>query len=340
MSAVVPLGEIVKVAITEAFPTEAGNFTPWLAEQDNLDRLGTALRLELELEAVEQSVGSFRADIIAREVGEENSLVLIENQYGLTDHKHLGQVLTYLSGIDDASTIVWIAEEIREEHRAAVDWLNTNTIDRFSFFAVEIELLRIGGSAPAPRFNVVASPNDWSRTARATVRTLGSAPSNEREALLLDYWTQFLAFCADRNPPFRLPRPWPRTWLPIAVGRSGFATNPVILRNDRRIRAELYVQLKHGYPKLAFRALQQDQAAIEHEFGERLDWEALPGRQAVRIAIYRNDTDIGDRDQWPAQHEWLLERITRLQAVFRDRVAAIDFDELAAAEAAEEEPRE
>jgi hypothetical protein len=100
--------------------------------------------MELEVEAVEHRVGSFLADILAQAVDEADHRVIIENQFGRTDHGHLGQILTYLAGIDGAKTVVWIAETIQSDHRAAVDWLNANTTEDFSFFAIEIELWRIG----------------------------------------------------------------------------------------------------------------------------------------------------------------------------------------------------
>ena len=54
--------------------------------------------------------------------------------------------------------MVWIAERFTDEHRAAIDLLNETTADDYNYFGVEIELLRIGNSDPAPRFNIVAQP--------------------------------------------------------------------------------------------------------------------------------------------------------------------------------------
>ena len=140
MAAIIPLGTFEQVSLKDAWPTEDGNFTPWLAQAETISLLGDALKLELEVEAVEHWVGSFRADILARAIDEADHRVIIENQFGKTNHGHLGQILTYLAGIDGAKTVVWIAETIQPDHRAAIDWLNTNTTEEFSFFAIEIEL--------------------------------------------------------------------------------------------------------------------------------------------------------------------------------------------------------
>ena len=110
MTAVIPLGTFERVSLREAWPTEDDNFTPWLAKPDNIKLLGDALNMELEVEAVEHRVGSFLADILAQAVDEADHRVIIENQFGRTNHGHLGQILTYLAGIDGAKTVVWIAE--------------------------------------------------------------------------------------------------------------------------------------------------------------------------------------------------------------------------------------
>ena len=70
--------------------------------------LGDTLNLEMEVEAVEHWVGPFRADILARAADSESDhRIVIENQFGKTNHGHLGQLLTYLAGIEGAKTVVW-----------------------------------------------------------------------------------------------------------------------------------------------------------------------------------------------------------------------------------------
>ena len=144
MTAIIELSKLKKVELREVWPTEDKNFTPWLAEEENLSLLGETLGLELELEAQEINVGDFRADILCK--NEDDSWVVIENQFEKTDHDHLGKILTYAAGLD-ARTVVWIAEEFREEHRAALDRLNETTDERFHYFGIEIKAWKIGDSA-------------------------------------------------------------------------------------------------------------------------------------------------------------------------------------------------
>ena len=123
------LGRLEPVDLREVWETEDQHFTPWLAQEDNLAFLGKKIGIDLELEAQEKNVGLFRADILCRDTTTD-SWVLIENQLNTTDHKHLGQLLTYASGLK-AVTIVWIAKTFTDEHRATLDWLNDITDDRF-----------------------------------------------------------------------------------------------------------------------------------------------------------------------------------------------------------------
>ena len=166
-----PLGRLTQVDLRTYWQREDTEFTPWLGQSENLDLLGAAIGKELERQAEEVNVGPFRADLLCKDTV-TGDLVLVENQIERTDHGHLGQVLTYAAGLG-AKPIVWIAREFQEEHRAALDWLNESTHDDIEFYGVQVELWRIGDSTPAPRFDVVAHPNEWSREVREHARAAG-----------------------------------------------------------------------------------------------------------------------------------------------------------------------
>ena len=88
------LGRLTRVELRDIWSSEASDFTPWLAREENLSILGEVLGVELELEAQERAVGPFRADILCKDIG-SGAWVLVENQLERSDHLHLGQLLTY-----------------------------------------------------------------------------------------------------------------------------------------------------------------------------------------------------------------------------------------------------
>ena len=179
------IGRLEKVAVREVLPHEAAHFTPWLAVKENLEPLSEVIGLQLEPDATEVAVEEFSADLVCQCL-DDGSTVLVENQYGPTDHDHLGKILTYTGGLK-ASTLIWIAEEFRPAHRAALDWLNENSVEGVNFFGVEIEFWRIGASLPAPRFNLVCQPNDWSKTLRETARK-SRRPLTPDDHKMTAYW--------------------------------------------------------------------------------------------------------------------------------------------------------
>jgi hypothetical protein len=180
------IARLEQVDIRSAWAHEALNFTPWLF--NNLDALGEAVGISLEPDGSEVAVTSFAADILARNKFDGTS-VLIENQLECSDHTHLGQIMTYLAGLD-AKTIIWIAADFREAHLSAINWLNENTDESISFFAVRVKVVRIGNSPLAPVFDVVARPNNWER------RLHQISPSRESKSGLAeqrhDFWQAFV----------------------------------------------------------------------------------------------------------------------------------------------------
>ena len=210
------LGRLVPVALREVWAHEALDFTPWLLA--NSDALGEALDMDLEITTAEHPVGGFSLDLIATD-RRSNERVIIENQIEATDHAHLGQLLTYAGGTDPAN-IVWIAAEFREEHRAALDWLNQRTDSDTRFFGVELSAVRIGDSLPAPLFQVVAKPNDWGKSIRTQTRSQEGAAS-ERNLLYATFWDQYLTRLADEGRGWtRARKPPPQNWFPTPSGVS------------------------------------------------------------------------------------------------------------------------
>jgi hypothetical protein len=326
MAASLTLGRLASVPLRDIWAHEANDFTPWLADGENLSLLADRLNLEpLQLQGTEVAVGNFFIDILARDIG--GAVVVIENQFGQTDHTHLGQILTYIAGQDRGATIVWIAEKFRDEHRAAPDWLNANTIAGFNFFAVEVEALRIGPSPVAPWFNVVAKPNDWSRN--ITARSADKGPMDDRAKRYAAYWSGFFAYLKDKGSPFHCLSTSPRDyWCSFRMSRSGFLLVTTAGFRDRVLGVELYI--RHSAAKAAFDLLEAERSEIEAEFGATLDWQRMDDRKACRIAVYRRDMDPNVEAQRSRQYEWLVDQMTRFSRSFGDRIRALPLDDTGA----------
>lgn len=312
------LGRLETLTAKSVWQYEAQTFTPWLAE--NLDLLATELDLgELELKDTEVPAGDFRIDILAEDDG--GNLVLIENQFGPTDHKHLGQLITYAASQNRGVTSIWIAETIREDHRAAIDWLNRTTSEDFDFFGVEVAAVKIGDSDPAPIFRVVAKPNNWSREVGETIR---AGELSGRQQLHFEFWSTFADFLKQRDPSFRIGKVNKDHWRNFRIGRSGYVISVTISTQKRRVGVELYI---HRDPqKRAFKQLLAQKAEIEATIGEELEWMELPNKQASRIALFWRDIDPSERSNFPAIQEWMLKRMQLFREAFTGRVKALDLE--------------
>ena len=178
---------LTEADLRTAWPHEARDFTPWLAK--NLERLSDVIGIPLEAETIEAPVGEFAGDILA--TGPDGQSVLIENQLEWSDHTHLGQIMTYLAGLD-ARVVVWIARDFTDPHLSAIQWLNRHTENEFAFFAVKVRVVRIADSPLAPIFEVIAKPNNWERQVRDE-RTGSRAENIKRYR---EFWTHY----ARRHP--------------------------------------------------------------------------------------------------------------------------------------------
>lgn len=315
------LGKLVKIDLREVWSSEASHFTPWLALEENLSILSETLGLELELEAQEQAVGPFRADLLCKDVG-TRAWVLIENQLERTDHSHLGQLLTYASGLE-AVTIIWIAGRFTDEHRSTLDWLNRITGETYRFFGVEVELWKIGDSPAAPRFNVVAKPNNWSKLVSQAARAIDEAEMTSLKSLQLAYWTALGSLLMVKGGPLARDRkPQPQSWMSYSIGRSGFGLNASMARPKQQVRAEIYIS--NADAKAFFHLLYDQRAEIEAELGYVLDWDELPEGKDTRISTALSPIDPEDRSDWPRQHDWLAARLTELYRVFVNRIRALN----------------
>ncbi|MCW5590856.1 MAG: DUF4268 domain-containing protein [Burkholderiales bacterium] len=327
-----PLGRLEKVDLRKYWESESSDFTPWLAREDNIALLSEALGMELEVEDVEKDVGTFRADILCKDIATDKG-VLIENQLEKTNHGHLGQIITYAAGLD-VRTVVWIARTFTEEHREALIWLNEVSQDGLRFFGLEIELWKIGESAPAPKFNIVAKPNDWAKAVRGKAEEGGISEWNQGR---LEFWSLFCDLARKKGTKVRVPEPRPRPYMRFTLGRSGISISAVASTFNTEtnkfglgeLRAQLLIQNRNA--QAAFHALMKDREQIEKDFGGKLEWSESEEVNRRRIFV-RRDADVENKAHWPEQAEWLLAQVENLHRSLAHRVRALRLEDQNAGE--------
>ena len=309
------LGDLRTVPLRTVWPHEAHDFTQWLGREENLTLLCEELEISVQNIRMEVASGRYNADIVA-ELSPSKKVVIIENQLETTDHKHLGQLLTYASA-HDASVIIWNVSDYTEEHRQAIDWFNQHMPETISFFLVKVELWQIGDSLPAPKFNVICQPNYWARTIVQASRETGTGPS-DLKLLQQRFWNEFKEWSQQYRPqsPLRLGRtPRPQHWYEMSIGTS--KANIVLTTNSRErcIGCQLYI---HRDAAL-YRRLEADRPALDQALGDQPEWMDLPDSAAFRIAKF-HPCDPSAETQWHAHFTWLHAQAEIFQRTFRNRL--------------------
>ena len=300
----VNLGQLKEIKdLRKVWPHEALDFTPWLAENDNISLLGDAIGIEMTVDETESSVGSFNVDIFASENG-TNKIIIIENQLEETNHEHLGKLITYASG-KTAEIIIWLVRHAREEHKAAIEWLNNHTDDKIGFFLCEIKLYQIGNSEPAVKFEVIERPNDWSKEIRH------SDNNNPRKQKIYDYWVAFNDYAFKKtefSKCFNQRKPSKDHWMSFYIGVAdcNFSVNQIRSRNELEI--ELYIN--------GNKTLYEHKDEIENSAGMTFDWRELPEKKASRIIIARQN-DFLDQSKWNEQFDWIMESLIKMKKTFK-----------------------
>ena len=303
------LGKLEKVKdLRSVWKHEANDFTNWLSKEENLNTLSEEIGINIELISTEAKTGSFSTDILAVEANTDNKII-IENQLEATNHDHLGKIITYASG-HDAKTIIWIVKEAREEHRQAIDWLNEHTDEEINIFLCRIELWKIGDSAIAPKFQIVSSPNNWTKTIK---RSMNNEMSSTK-MLLYNYWTK-LSEEIDRNyPNFNSRKPRSSNFYDIALG-SSLAHISLVINTKSEVKCQIWIRDS----KQLFDFLYDSKDKIEEELGYELEWARLDDYKSSFIAII-NNSDIRDESNWDNLIKWQLNNASKFYDVFADRI--------------------
>lgn len=299
------IGKLEEVDIRELWKHEQYDFSEWLSKKENIENLNDILGLTLVDISKETYVGAYRCDLFAKD--ETTGIkVIIENQLEMSNHDHLGKIITYASGLD-AKVVVWIVKEAREEHRSAIEWLNNNTNSNINFFLIEIHAYKIGNSDNAPMFQVIEQPNDFIKNNKSTN---SSDTMNKSQSQRVEFWNQFNNVLVERGKPFNVRKATTDHWYNVAIGTSDAHIDITLVNKDSVIGVELYITDN----KELFDKLYQKKDEIEADLGLELDWRRLNNSKASRIVTFIKGLNFDDH----SNYNELMNKTIDLAVLMRD----------------------
>lgn len=299
------IGKLEEVDIRELWKHEQYDFSEWLSKKENIENLNDILGLTLVDISKETYVGAYRCDLFAKD--ETTGIkVIIENQLEMSNHDHLGKIITYASGLD-AKVVVWIVKEAREEHRSAIEWLNNNTNSNINFFLIEIHAYKIGNSDNAPMFQVIEQPNDFIKNNKSIN---SSDTMNKSQSQRVEFWNQFNNVLVERGKPFNVRKATTDHWYNVAIGTSDAHIDITLVNKDSVIGVELYITDN----KDLFDKLYQKKDEIESDLGFKLDWRRLNNSKASRIVTFIKGLNFDDH----SNYNELINKTIDLAVLMRD----------------------
>ena len=295
----VKIGKLTEVDVRDLWKHEQYDFSNWLAKEENIKLLDDEIGLTLMDINKEVYIGSYRCDLVAKDET-TGQIVIIENQLEETNHDHLGKIITYAAGLD-AKTIIWIVKEAREEHKAAIEWLNNNSSEEIGFFLIELHAYKINDSLPAPMFKVVEKPNNFTKTSK---QNYSDKELNRSQNERLMFWEEFNTVIVAKGKPFSVRKPTTDHWYDVAIGTSEAHLAINLVNKENKIVLELYILDN----KKLFDHLYEDKEKIENTLQMNFSWERLDGKKASRIKHDVLGLDFSDHSNYPQLMDGVLRK--------------------------------
>ena len=308
------IGKIQRVPIREVWKHEARDFTPWL--QNNIEVLNEILDFEINTAEREQPIGSFSVDLIAED--SSGNPVVIENQFGKSDHDHLGKLLTYLTTID-AKTAIWIAEDPRPEHINTITWLNESS--SASFYFIKVEAVQIGDSEPAPLFTLIVGPSEEIKKGGVIKKNLA-----EKDKLRFEFWTLLLKKAKEKTKLHSSISPSIYNWLGASSGIPGLSFNYSIRQHGTSV--ELYIDKGSDSKrenKEIFNKLFSSKEEIESALNGKLNWVQSESYRGCSINQKMEMGGYLDKDKWDKIIEVMIDTMIRFVKAFKPHIKKLEI---------------
>ena len=305
------VGKRVQAEVRSVWPKE-NEFSDWLITPDGLELLANDLELQIENPIREAKAANFPCDIVGNLVGDEKHIVAIENQFGRTNHDHLAKLITY-AATHHAMTGIWIAEEVADDHRQVIDWLNENTSNSIAFYLAELKLYSINGSPAAPQLDIVCRPNTMMKQENSRL----SDAEKKRNDWRFKFWQEIHDDMKTIKLPFKLQSASTSHWSSIAIGRSNFSISMLLIPKNQTIGIDVGIQPE--WKQFAFEQLETQKATIHKELGRELEWRLMPEKASSLISL-RESLDPGRAENRRAVCEWFKEWTPKVFNAFQKRI--------------------
>ncbi|MBV2168575.1 MAG: DUF4268 domain-containing protein [Bdellovibrio sp.] len=301
--------------VRQAFAHEAYDFTKWL--ENHIDVLSERLGLQLSVTGREKRVGDFIIDLVCED--EEGQQVVIENQLERTNHSHLGQILTYMIGME-AQIAIWISTEARPEHQKVIEWLNESSSSEVGFYLVKVEAVRIGDSPYAPLFSVLAAPTNQAKELGEQKKEWASRHQNRQE-----FWAGLLEKSKGKTKLFSNTSPGKYHWIGVGAGISGIKYTYVIGNDSASVDFYIDTDKNSGEQnKRIFDLLLRDKEKIETMFGGSLEWDRLDSKRASRIRKTISSSGLAQVERWSELQDQMLDSMIRLEKAIKPFLNGLD----------------
>ncbi len=302
------LGKLKKVEnLREIWENEERCFTPWLAQEENMKLLSETIGIPIKVMTNEAKVGKYELDIygINEDTGDN---IIIENQIEASDHPHLGKLLLYGAGYD-AKTLIWIVKEATDEHKQAVEWLNEHSDESINIFLIKIELFKIDDSLPAPHFEVIAEPNNWTKILRNSGKNIELSGAKLKD---LNFWQGFVDYCKRNRTTFSMRKALPQQWYDLSLGSNGNLIRLTVSQHGD-LNCSLYINNN----KELFNELYANKDNIETLLGYSVIWDYKENRGASSVDLKCNFNVDWDSENYDESYEWLMKTAENFKKVFK-----------------------
>ena len=210
----------------------------------------------------------------------------------------------------EAKVGIWIVNNRRPEHVAAINWLNESA--SADFYLVKLEAIKIEESLPAALFTEIVGPSKEAIKIRKTKGDL-----TERHLAIHRFWTALLEIAKKKTKLHTNISPGYENW--VSTG-AGLPNGLSLQYSVRQQESSIYLQIDTGdgeTSKAIFEHLLSKKNEIEKEFDGELEWNAKEGRRSCYIGRDISIAGWGKEDKWADAHEALIDTMIKLEQSLR-----------------------